>query len=120
MLTLTHSLRIFLCTQPVDLRKGFDGLAALVKHTLHAEPLSGSWFVFRNRSANRLKILVWEEDGFAIFYKRLEEGTFPWLASLDEIPRREISATDLAMLLAGVVLDQVQRRHRFHRPVTAK
>ncbi len=73
MLSLSPTIRIFLCLQVVDLRKSFDGLGALVRQALHADPLSGSWFVFRNRAGDRLKILAWEEDGWAIWYKKQEE-----------------------------------------------
>jgi transposase len=69
MLNLSATLRIFLCSVPVDLRKSFDGLAALVQQALASDPLSGHWFVFRNRAGDRLKILAWEEDGWAIWYK---------------------------------------------------
>ena len=121
MLSLTTSIRIFVCAQAVDLRKSFDGLAALVQHALAADPLSGHWYVFRNRAGDRLKILVWEEDGWAIWYKRLEQGVFRFPAAADTGPGRlEIRAAELAMLLDGVVLEKVQRRPRSHRPATAK
>src|SRR5438034_4116613 len=104
MLSLSPTLRIFVCSVPVDLRKSFDGLAALVQQALAADPLSGYWYVFRNKSGNRLKILAWEEDGWAIWYKRLEEGVFRFPVSASEgPPRLEIRASDLAMLLDGVI-----------------
>ena len=120
MLSLSPTLRIFLCLQVVDLRKSFDGLGALVRQALHADPLSGSWFVFRNRAGDRLKILVWEEDGWAIWYKRLEAGTFrfPTPASTADAACA-IRASELAMLLDGIVLDKVQRGCRYQRPATA-
>lgn len=121
MLSLSPSLRIFLCAVPVDLRKSFDGLSALVRQALAADPLSGHWYVFRNRAGDRLKILAWEEDGWAIWYKRLEAGVFRFpLPAGDGPPRLEIRAAELAMLLDGVVLEKVQRRPRYHRPATAK
>jgi transposase len=121
MLGLTPSVRIFVCLTAVDCRKSFDGLAALVQQALGDDPLSGHWFVFRNRVGDRLKILAWQEDGWAIFYKRLEEGVFHFpVASSDGPPRVEMRAAELAMLLDGVVLEQVQRRKRYHRPATAK
>src|SRR5258708_29916599 len=73
MLSLSPTLRIFLCLTTVDLRKSFDGISALVTQALASDPLSGHWFVFRNKSGDRLKILTWEEDGWAIFYKKQEE-----------------------------------------------
>jgi transposase len=121
VLSLSPTLRIFLCLEAVDLRKSFDGLAALVQQALGHDPLSGHWFVFRNRTGDRLKILAREQDGWAIWYKRLEEGVFrfPAQAVGDAPPRLEIRAAELAMLLDGVVLEKVQRRRRYHRPATA-
>src|SRR5512137_576444 len=69
-------VRIYLATAPADMRKGFDTLAALVRDFLGHDPLSGHLFLFVARSRDRLKILYWESDGYAIWYKRLEEGTF--------------------------------------------
>ncbi len=66
MLSLSTSARIFLCATPTDLRKSFDGLAALVTQGLGSDPLSGQWFVFRNKAGDRLKILVWDGDGYAM------------------------------------------------------
>ena len=121
MLSLSPSVRILLCLEPVDCRKSFDGLAALVRQALGDDPLSGHWFVFRNGRGDRLKILAWEEDGWAIWYKRLEEGVFRFPAATgDTATRLEIRAAELAMLLDGVVLEKVQRRQRYHRPATAK
>ena len=121
MLSLSPSIRIFLCLPTVDLRKSFDGLSALVRQALGDDPLSGHWFVFRNRAGDRLKILAWEEDGWCLWYKRLEEGVFRFpLPSGDGPPRLEIRAAELAMLLDGVVLEKVQRRKRYHCPATAK
>ena len=92
-----------------------------MRQALADDPLSGHWFVFRNRAGDRLKILAWQEDGWAIFYKRLEEGSFHFPAVPgDGPPRLEIRAAELAMLLDGVVLEKVQRRKRYHRPATAK
>ena len=121
MLSLSPSIRIFLCLPTVDLRKSFDGLSALVRQALGDDPLSGHWFVFRNRTGDRLKILAWEEDGWCLWYKRLEAGVFRFpAAAADGPPRLEIRAAELAMLLDGVVPEKVQRRKRYHRPATAK
>jgi transposase len=72
MLSLSPALRIFLCLEAVDLRKSFDSLGALVRQTLGHDPLSGHWFVFKNRKGDRLKILAWEEDGWCLWYKKQE------------------------------------------------
>jgi transposase len=117
MLNLPPTIRIWLSAQPADLRKSFDSLATLVREGLRGDPLSGDIFVFRNKSADRIKLLAWEEDGYAIWYKRLEKGSFHFPAVTDENPHVEIRAADLIMLLAGVDLSSVKRSKRYHRPV---
>src|ERR1700683_5272064 len=76
MLSLASTLRIFLAVEPAHLRKGFAGLAQLARDRIDQDPLSGHLFVFRNRRRDRIKILYWDRDGFALWYKRLEKGTF--------------------------------------------
>lgn len=117
MLNLPPTVHIWLAAQPVDLRKSFDSLAALVQDGLQGDPLSGDIFVFRNRAADRIKLLVWEEDGYAIWYKRLEAGTFRFPPSPEAQPRVEVRAADLVMLLEGIDLSSVRRGKRYHRPV---
>jgi transposase len=116
MLTLPATVRLFLCRQPIDCRRSFDGLYALVQQQLQQEPLSGHLFIFRNRRGERLKILYWDRDGLAIWYKRLERGTFrlPTLNSTSD-QAVEITAAELAMLLEGVDLDSAQRHERYRR-----
>src|SRR5262249_11868951 len=121
MLSLCASIRSFLCAQPADLRKSFDGLSALVRQALGDDPLSGHWFVFRNRSAARLNTVAWEEAGGSLWITPLEAAVLPSPPPAgDGPPRLEIRAAELAMLLDGVVLEKVQRRKRYHRPATAK
>jgi transposase len=117
MLSLPPTVRIWLAAEPVDLRKSFDGLAALVQEGLRGDPLSGDIFVFRNKAADRIKLLVWEEDGYAIWYKRLEAGRFRFPPSPEALPRIEVRAADLVMLLEGIDLSSVKRGKRYHRPV---
>jgi transposase len=116
MLSLPPSVRILLAREPADMRKGFDGLAHLVQSVLQEDPLSGHLFVFRNRRGDRVKLLLWDSDGFLIVYKRLEKGTFrfpaPGEAGATSVTVR---STDLIMLLDGVDLQSVKRRPRYVR-----
>lgn len=116
MLSLPPAVRIHLCVEPADMRRSFDGLALLVQQFLGADPLSGHLFVFRNKVGDRLKLLVWDGDGYVIYYKRLEEGCFRFPAPLADAAGIEIRAADLAMLLDGVDLESVKRRRRYRRP----
>lgn len=115
MLSLPATVRMFLCTQPVDMRKSFDGLMGLVEAVLEQDPLSGHLFLFLNRRRDRLKILFWERDGLVIWYKRLEAGTFQWPVQSAETVRVELSTTDLALLLSGVDVRSAQQRKRYRR-----
>lgn len=117
MLSLPPTVRIWLSADPVDLRKSFDGLAALVREGLRGNPLSGDVFVFRNKAADRIKLLVWEEDGYAIWYKRLEAGRYRFPPAPESQPHVEVRAADLIMLLEGIDLSSVKRGKRYHRPV---
>ena len=116
MLSLPPTVRIWLAAEPVDLRKSFDSLAALVRDGLQSDPLSGDIFAFRNKTGDRIKLLLWDTDGFLILYKRLEKGTFRFPASIDaEATSVAVNATDLIMLLDGVDLQSVKRRPRYVR-----
>ena len=119
MLSLPLPVRIFLCTRHADMRRSFDGLAQMVREFLGADPLSGHLFVFRNKRGDRVKLLYWDSDGLAIWYKRLEEGTFRFPAASAEGQGIEIRAADLAMLLDGVDLESVRRRKRYRRPAAS-
>ena len=123
MLSLSRSTRVFLATQPTDMRKGFDGLFALVEKVIREDPFSGHLFVFRNQRRDRLKVLWWDRDGLAIFYKRLESGSYQFptdafSGNRDDVPRCEIRADELALLLEGIDLGSVKRRARYERPTT--
>ena len=107
--------RIYLCTSPTDMRKGFDTLAALVKDFLGQDPLSGHLFLFVGRAKDRLKILYWDADGFALWYKRLEEGTFRLPRVRGEDASLELKASELAMMLEGIDLRSIKRSKRFSR-----
>lgn len=118
MLSVPGQVKIFLCLEPADMRRSFDGLAAMVEQVLGHNPLSGHLFVFRNKRSDRVKLLYWSGDGLVIWYKRLEEGTFrfPRLGQDDASRGVSISATDLAMLLDGVDLSSVRRAKRYRLP----
>jgi transposase len=109
--------KIYLCLEPTDMRKSFDTLALMVRDHLQGDPQSGSWFVFRGKRGDRLKILYWDGDGYALWQKRLEAGTFEFPKVIGEAAGVEIKATDLALILGGVALNAT-RRMRFTRPVT--
>jgi transposase len=109
-------VRVYLCTSPTDMRKGFDTLAVLVRDGLGYDPLSGHLFLFVGRRRDRLKLLYWDKDGFALWYKRLEKGTFRLPKSKPDALSVELKASELAMLLEGIDLRSIKRRARFQRP----
>lgn len=118
MIGLAHGIRIHLCTQPTDMRRGFDGLSGMVTTLLEQDPLSGHLFVFRNRNRDKLKILYWDSDGLAIWYKRLEQGTFQFptdgKANNGELAAGvPITHSQLSLLLGGIDLSSVRKRKRY-------
>lgn len=113
MLSLPSSVRVFLCLVPADMRWSFDSLAMRVERMLAEDPLSGHLFVFRNRRGDRVKILYWDRDGYALWYKRLEAGVFRFPKR--DADRLEVSATELALLLEGIDVTGVKRQRRFRR-----
>jgi transposase len=110
------SAKVYLATAPTDMRKGFDSLAAMVKEFLRHDPLSGHLFLFVGRGRDRLKILHWENGGYWIWYKRLEEGTFRLPAVSADSASVELKASELAMLLEGIDLKSIRRSKRFNVP----
>lgn len=104
-------VRVWLCTQPTDMRKSFAGLRALTRQVLNEDPLSGALFVFINRRATYVKILFWDRTGFCIWSKRLEQGTFA-RGDTDTI-KRELDVTRLKCLLEGIDVSQARERKRF-------
>jgi transposase len=122
MLTLPPSTKIFLCSQPVDMRQSFDGLSGLVRDGLRQDTFSGHLFVFFSRCKSKVKILYWDRDGYVIWYKRLEHGRFlvdDWLQGRTD-GGIEVAATEFAMLLGGLNSKQIQRQKRYSRePVLA-
>jgi len=118
---LSAAVRVFLCTRPTDLRKGFDGLSGLVQECFSEDLLTGHLFLFLNRRRDRIKILYFDRDGLVIWYKRLEVGCFqnpaptPGAAQLAGAAGIELSVTDLALILNGIDLATARRRKRYSR-----
>lgn len=119
MMHLPASVRVYLCVTPCDMRKSFDGLHALTRDAMKLDAFAGHLFVFGNRRRDRVKILYWDRDGFAVWAKRLEQGTYAMPFEDREEPRREISAQELGALLSGIDLSQAQRRKRYRRSIAA-
>lgn len=118
MFNLSPSIRIFVSTKPVDMRLSFDGLFGLVQNQIRQDPFSGSLFLFRSRRGDYVKVLWWDLDGFAIFAKRLEVGTFrfPDVRFVDgKYEPVEIERSDLMMMLEGIDTDSVKRLKRYRR-----
>lgn len=123
MIGLPPSVAIYLCDMPVDMRNGFDGLSAIVRNTLALDPLTGHLFLFLSRRRDRVKILFWDKDGYALFYKRLERGRF-------HPPRVEkakdgqcvarLASREMTMLLEGVDFKETRYRKRFALERTAR
>jgi transposase len=110
MITLSPHQHYYVYKGFTDMRKSFDGLSGLVRNDLEKNPSSGNVFIFFNKPRTHVKILFWESDGYALFYKRLERGTF-------ELPQanheHEISAQTLSLILQGIVLSSVKKKKRY-------
>lgn len=117
MIHLPASVRVYLCISPCDMRRSFDGLHALVTDRLQLDAFAGHLFVFANRRKDRVKILYWDRDGFAVWAKRLEEGTYAMPFEDSGEQRREITAQELGALLSGIDLSQAKRRKRYQRKI---
>jgi transposase len=116
MIHLPASVRVYLCLTPCDMRKSFDGLHALVREHLELDAFAGHLFVFTSRRKDRVKILYWDRDGFAVWSKRLEEGTYAVGFGDDgAVCRREITVQELGALLSGIDLSTAKRRKRYRR-----
>ena len=120
MLTLPPTVRVFVCLGPTDMRRSFDGLAAMTRELIKQDPLSGHLFVFFNRRRDRVKILFWDRTGLCIWYKRLEEGLFKLPVGQEQDRRSmEMTSTDLSLILEGINLTGAQRQKRFSLPQSA-
>ena len=116
MLTLPSNVRVYLASQPVDLRRGHDGLVAIVRGTWRLNPFDGHLFVFLGKRLNRVKILAWDRNGFVLYYKRLSQGRFRLPDIASGADRVEMDPTTLAMLLDGIDVKHVRRPARWTPP----
>ncbi len=120
MISLPSSVRVFLHTPPTDLRKGFDALCGVVTTAFSQDPTSGHLFLFVNRRRDRMKILYWDRDGLAIWYKRLENpGTFQIPSTATKAASIEMTPTQLSLILSGIDLKSARQRKRYQRPTPA-
>ena len=116
MLSFSAHQRYFLYGSTIDMRKGFNGLAGLVRQHIEHDLLSGDIFIFINRTRDRIKLLMWDKTGFAMYYKQLERGTY-------ELPKTrngkalELSWSELVMLLEGIEIYSIKRRKRYQKVV---
>jgi len=114
MLSISQSQRYYFYSGLVDMRKGFDSLCGVVREEFKLNPLSGDVFIFLSRSRRRVKLLQWQQDGFAVYYKRLEKGTF-------EIPEIEkdsvalVTSQQLMLIMEGIKLSSVKKRKRYQQ-----
>jgi transposase len=114
MLSVTPAWRIWLYTEPTDMRRSFDGLSAMVRNHLLSDPSSGDWFVFINRRATQIKVLAFEEGGYCVWSKRLEQGQFATLGVAGST-KRSLSRTEFLALLEGVDVVIKRRRKRYQK-----
>ena len=116
MMLLPEAVRIFVATEPVDMRKSFEGLCQLARTVVGQDPLSGHLFLFLNRAATHVKILMWTRGGFTIVYKRLEQGQFRFASRIDRgVKSVEIDVAELSMLLEGLDVSKAKSSRRWQR-----
>jgi transposase len=116
MLSFSPAVQLWYCPDAVDMRLGFDGLYALVKNRLKADPLSGHLFIFRNRTADRLKVLYWGGHGLCLWSQRLEAGRYHFPTPTDTTAPVELTSGQFQMILDGIDLSKVRRFKRFSPP----
>ena len=115
MLTLPPNVAVLLHRESIDIRKSFDGLIGIVRTALRLDPLTPTFFVFFNKDRNKLKILYWDNDGFAIWYKRLEKGTFRLNLPVSDGSSVSLTRAQLAMLLEGIDFQNIKKRKRYKK-----
>lgn len=117
MFTLPSSVRIFVATEPTDLRKSFDGLSAAVEHALRRDPMSGHLFVFFNKRRNQVRCLFWDRTGYCVLAKRLARGRFRFTEQLVAGGTSvELESVELSLILEGIELKGAVRRARWRPP----
>src|SRR6056297_3548457 len=112
---VSTTARYYLYTRPTDMRKSFDGLCGLVINHLGQNPMTGDVFIFMNRRRTLIKLLVWDQTGFVIYYKRLEKGTFEMPSIGKDQSSVKITRRTLMLILEGISLKSIQTRKRYHR-----
>ena len=112
MLTIPPSSKVFLCSEAVDMRKSFDALSGLVETHFGQNSISGHLFVFFSKSKDRMKVLVWDLNGFVLYYKRLERGTFSWVIDIAKAEGAEIRSSDFALVLNGLNPVETKRKEK--------
>lgn len=123
MLMLPPAVTIYLCDAPVDMRCSFDGLAAIVRNNLGLDPLTGHLFLFLSKRGDRAKLLFWDKDGYALFYKRLERGRFhrPRMAMGEgNSSALTLDAGEMALLLSGIDIANAKRQKRYSLPLAKR
>jgi len=113
MFSLTSSFRYYLCREPTDMRKSFDGLSGIVQGQLDRNPTSGEVFIFVNRRKNNVKLLRWEQGGFILYYKRLEAGTFELPAFTEDAVSCQMSWPMLMLMIEGISIEKSKQRKRY-------
>jgi transposase len=113
MFSISKAYRYFMYSKRADMRKGFNGLCGLVRNEFLQNPLSGDVFIFINRPRNRIKLLHWQGDGFAIYYKRLEKGTYEMPEIKTDSASIELDAQQLLLIMEGISLLSLKKRRRY-------
>jgi transposase len=118
MLSLPPSVKVYLAVDPVDMRKGVDALANVVRYVVRQEPMSGHLFVFRGRRGHMIRVLFWDRNGWALYTKRLERGVFHLPVTVAEGTQRvEVDAAELMLMLEGIDLRGAKRHVRWRPPM---
>lgn len=115
MFGLTEHHKYYLYRGVTDMRKGFDGLSGLVRSSMSSDPTDGSVYLFINRRRDKLKVLVWSQGGFVLYYKRLEQGTYEMPGSISDGVKMQMSWETLVLMIKGIRLEKIIRKKRYER-----